>query len=172
MSSEEVDRPDRLDFPFGYQNRFPAIRAVDMNNDLPEPRLDFDGLNAFLDAAFPLEARANLGSLVEIAPGRVRMLLEPTAAMARPGGIVSGPSLMALADIAAYAAIAAHYGPEPMAVTHNLSISFLRACQFEAIHADARLLKLGRRLSTIDVRIWQGREDRLVAQATVGYAQP
>jgi len=143
MGSEEVDRPDRLDFPFGYQNRFPAIRAVDMNNDLPEPRLDFDGLNAFLDAAFPLEARANLGSLVEIAPGRVRMLLEPTAAMARPGGIVSGPS-----------------------------ISFLRACQFEAIHADARLLKLGRRLSTIDVRIWQGGEDPLVAQATVGYAQP
>ena len=130
MGSEEVDRPDRLDFPFGYQNRFPAIRAVDMNNDLPEPRLDFDGLNAFLDAAFPLEARANLGSLVEIAPGRVRMLLEPTAAMARPGGIVSGPSLMALADIAAYAAIAAHYGPEPMAVTHNLSISFLSFFSF------------------------------------------
>lgn len=143
-----------------------------MTSDLPLLHLDLDGLNAFLDAAFPPEARASLGSLVEIAPGRVRMVLEPTPAMARPGGIVSGPSLMALADVAAYAVIAAHHGPEPMAVTHGLTISFLRACRFEPIHADARLLKLGRRLSTIDVRIWQGSEDRLVAQATVGYAQP
>lgn len=143
-----------------------------MNHGSHELRLDLDGLNAFLDAAFPPEARPNLGSLVEIAPGRVRMLLEPTPAMARPGGIVSGPSLMTLADVAAYAAIAAHHGPEPMAVTHGLTISFLRACQFEPIYADARMLKLGRRLSTIDVRIWQGSEDRLIAQATVGYAHP
>ncbi|MEK7456406.1 MAG: PaaI family thioesterase [Pseudomonadota bacterium] len=143
-----------------------------MSKDFHPLQLDLEALGAFLDAAFPTEARASLGSLVEIAPGRVRMLLEPTPAMARPGGIVSGPSLMALADVAAYAVIAAHHGPEPMAVTHGLTISFLRACQFEPIYADACLLKLGRRLSTIDVRIWQGSENRLVAQATVGYAQP
>ncbi|UZW57849.1 PaaI family thioesterase (plasmid) [Sphingobium sp. JS3065] len=143
-----------------------------MNREYPQPQLDLDGLSAFLEAAFPPEARPSLGSVVEIAPGRVRMLLDPTPAMARPGNIVSGPSLMALADVAAYAVIATHHGPEPMAVTHGLSISFLRACQFKPIYADARLLKLGRRLSTVDVRIWQGSEDRLVAQATVGYAQP
>ena len=153
-------------------SRLCPIMPDAMNIDCPEPQLDINSLTAFLDDAFPPEARASLGAVVEIAPGRVRLRLEPTPAMARPGNIVAGPSLMALADVAAYAVIAAHHGPEPMAVTHSLSISFLRACQFESIHADARLLKLGRRLSTVDVRIWQGSEDRLVAQATVGYAQP
>lgn len=79
---------------------------------------------------------------------------------------------MALVDVAAYAAIAAHHGPEPMAVTNALSINFLRACQPEPIFADARILKMGRRLVTVDVRLWQRSEDRLIAQSTVGYALP
>jgi uncharacterized protein (TIGR00369 family) len=59
-----------------------------------------------------------------------------------------------------------------MAVTNSLTINFLRPCQLETIMADARLLRLGRRLATVEVRLWQGREDRLVAVATVGYALP
>ena len=79
---------------------------------------------------------------------------------------------MALVDVAAYGIILGHIGPVAMAVTNALSISFLRACRFEPIFADARLLKLGRRLATVDVRIWQQSEDRLIAQSTVGYALP
>lgn len=135
-------------------------------------RLTVAELSAFLDAAFPSSARATLGEVESLARGRLRMRLDPLPAMARPGGIVSGPTLMALADVAAYGVIAAHHGPEAMAVTNALSISFLRACRFEPIVADAHLMKLGRRLATVDVRIWQGAEDRLVAQATVGYALP
>lgn len=55
-----------------------------MNREYPQPQLDLDGLSKFLDEAFPPEARAGLGSVVEIVPGRVRMLLEPTPAMASP----------------------------------------------------------------------------------------
>ena len=44
----------------------------------------------------------------------------------RPGGTVSGPSMMALADLAAYVVILAHIGPEALAVTTNLNINFLR----------------------------------------------
>ncbi len=138
----------------------------------PVLRLTVAELSAFLDAAFPTAARATLGEVESLARGRLRMRLDPLPAMARPGGIVSGPTLMALADVAAYGVIAAHHGPEAMAVTNALSISFLRACRFEPIVADAHLMKLGRRLATFDVRIWQGAEDRLVAQATVGYALP
>jgi uncharacterized protein (TIGR00369 family) len=79
---------------------------------------------------------------------------------------------MGLADVAAWAVVLAHVGPVAMAVTNSLSISFLRACQLDAVIADSRLLKLGRRLATVDVRLWQGDEQRLVAQATVGYALP
>lgn len=59
-----------------------------------------------------------------------------------------------------------------MAVTNTLSVSFLRPCRLEPVFADARLLKLGRRFASIDVRLWQSTEDRLIAQATVGYALP
>lgn len=138
----------------------------------PAPRMTVQELSAFLDANFPPETRPSRGEVVGVAPGSVRMTLQPTANMLRPGGIVSGPTLMALVDVAAYVAIAAHHGPEPMAVTNALSITFLRACKVEPIMADAHILKLGRRLATIDVRIWQGSEDRLVAQSTVGYALP
>jgi uncharacterized protein (TIGR00369 family) len=100
------------------------------------------------------------------------MSLEPGPESLRPGGIVSGPTLMALADVAAYAAVLAHIGPVPMAVTSTLNISFLRPCRAAQVNADARLLRLGRRAATVDVRIWQGSEDELVAQATVGYALP
>lgn len=79
---------------------------------------------------------------------------------------------MALIDVAAYAVILAHVGPVAMAVTHTLNVTFLRACQFETVVADARLIKLGRRLATVDVRLWQGSDDNLIAQSTIGYALP
>lgn len=135
-------------------------------------RLDAPRVSAFIDATFPPEIRHLLGEVEELVPGRLRMRLMPHSSMIRPGNIISGPTMMALVDVAAYGVIAAHHGPEAMAVTNSLSISFLRACQPEPVIADARLLKLGRRLATVDVRLWQGDEDRLIAQSTVGYALP
>jgi len=136
------------------------------------PCLTLNELAEFLDGAFPSETRASLGAVLHVQAGHVRMILDPNSSMVRPGGIVSGQTLMALTDVAAYAVIIAHHGRKEMAVTNSLSISFLRACKMETIHADARLLKLGRRLATVDVRVWQGNEDHLIAQATVGYALP
>jgi len=135
-------------------------------------RLSPDELAAFLDDVFPVAARPNLGELVSVAPGRIRITLQPAPLMTRPGGIVSGPILMGLIDFAAYAVVLAHIGPEEMAVTNTLSVSFLRPCKLEPIFADAHLLKLGRRFASIDARLWQSTEDRLVAQAIVGYALP
>ena len=145
---------------------------MDQETVSPQPRMNVAELTAFLDAAFPMHARRSLGEVVSITPERLRMRLDPTPGMARPGNIVSGPTLMALADCAAYLVIAAFNGPEAMAVTNALSISFLRACRFELIFVDARLLKLGRRLASAEIRIWQRSEDRLIAHATVGYALP
>jgi uncharacterized protein (TIGR00369 family) len=135
-------------------------------------RLSQGELAAFLDGAFPPAARSKLGELTSVAPRHVRMTLQPDASMVRPGGIVSGPTLMGLIDVAAYAVVLAHIGPVEMAVTNTLSVSFLRACRLEPVFADARLLKLGRRFASVDVRLWQSSEDRLAAQATVGYALP
>jgi uncharacterized protein (TIGR00369 family) len=131
-----------------------------------------DELAAFLDQAFPAEARPLLGDLVSVAPGHAHMQLDPIPMMFRPGGLISGPVQMGLVDVAAYAVILAHVGPVAMAVTSNLNINFLRGAEARRLFADARLLKLGRRLATVDVRLWQDNEDRLIAQATVSYALP
>jgi acyl-coenzyme A thioesterase PaaI-like protein len=49
--------------------------------------------------------------VIDIASGTLRTLLNPAPAMGRPGGIVSAPTLMAMADHAAYAVVTAHLGP-------------------------------------------------------------
>ena len=59
-----------------------------------------------------------------------------------------------------------------MAVTSNLNMSFLRAVEAKAVHADAVLLKLGKRLATVDVRLWQENEGKVLGQAMVTYAIP
>ncbi len=79
---------------------------------------------------------------------------------------------MGLADHAAYAVILAHIGPVAMAVTSNLNYSFLRGVQLQMLFAEGRLLRLGRRLATVDVLLWQDDRERPVGQATVTYALP
>ena len=137
-----------------------------------KPVLTTQQLNGLLAEAFPNLERGSSGTVIDVAPGVVRLRLNPTPAMGRPGGIVSGPTLMTMADHAAYAVVLAHSDQALMAVTHTLTMSFLRACQHAPITADAELMKLGRRLATIDVRVWQETERNLVAQSTVGYALP
>lgn len=141
---------------------------------MAETKLLFDkeGLASFLDGAFPVAARPALGELAWVKLNHVQMTLQPRPEMARPGNIVSGPALMALIDVAAYAVVIAHIGPVAMAVTHTINVAFLRACRWNTVIADARLIKLGRRLATVDVRLWQDSEEQLIVQSTVGYALP
>lgn len=144
-------------------------------SDIPSPDapvLSRDELATFLDQAFPVETRHMLGTLVSVAPGHVRTMLDPDPSMLRPGGLISGPIQMGLVDVAAYAVILAHVGPMAMVVTSNLSINFLRGAPARRLYADAHLLKLGRRLASVDVRLWQDSEDRLISHAMVSCALP
>jgi uncharacterized protein (TIGR00369 family) len=134
--------------------------------------LDKQALAAFLDGAFPAAARSSLGEVAFVKLNHVQLTLQPLPEMERPGNLVSGPAQMALIDVAAYAVVLAHIGPVAMAVTHTMSVSFLRPCRWKTVVADARLIKLGKRLATIDVRLWQESEEQLIAQSTVGYALP
>ena len=147
---------------------------TDVNEDSRDPalRMTLAELAAFLDGAFPAAARPGLGDLVAIAPGKAWLRLEPTAEMLRPGDLVSGPALVGMIDVAAYAVVLAHIGPVAMAVTNTLNVNFLRGGRQKTVFAEASLLKLGRRLATVDVRLWQDSDDRPIAHATVGYALP
>ena len=64
----------------------------------------------------------------------------------RPGGTISGPTMMELADFAMYVAVFSAVGPQPLAVTTNLNINFLRKPGKGDLIAEARLMKVGKRL--------------------------
>jgi uncharacterized protein (TIGR00369 family) len=90
----------------------------------------------------------------------------------RPGGTISGPVLMTLADTGAYYLILAHLGPVLLAVTTSLNINFVRKPSAETMLAEVRLLKLGKQLAVADVHIKSEASGVLVAQATVTYSIP
>ena len=90
----------------------------------------------------------------------------------RPGGTISGPTMMALTDFAMYVAVLASIGPVPLAVTTNLNINFLRRPTQRDLIAEARLIKLGKRLAVGEVRIFCDGENEMVAHATSTYSIP
>jgi uncharacterized protein (TIGR00369 family) len=101
---------------------------------------------------------------------RLRMPLTPQRI--RPGGIVSGPALMALADAAVWVALLGEIGPVAMAVTQSLTIHFLRPTPAGDVIAHTRLHKVGRRLATGDVLMYADGDADPVAHATVTYSIP
>jgi uncharacterized protein (TIGR00369 family) len=133
--------------------------------------MDADELNEFLGAAFPGAPRAY--RVERAGPDGVRMRVPYDPAQLRPGGTLSGPTMMSLADGAAWMATLSRIGPVALAVTSSLNISFLRKPAQIDLLAHATLLRLGQRQSVSDVRIWSdGHEDDLVAHAVVTYAIP
>lgn len=90
----------------------------------------------------------------------------------RPGGTISGPSMMAFADICFYATIQTAIGVEKMAVTTNLNINFMRRPRPNDLLAEGRLLKLGSRLAVMEVSIHSEGTEDLVAHATSTFSLP
>ena len=91
----------------------------------------------------------------------------------RPGGTVSGPVMMALADVALYVALLGEIGIVPLAVTTNLNINFLRKPAADSdIIGMCKLIKVGRTLAVGEVTLYsEGLEDA-VAHAVGTYAIP
>ncbi|MES2819368.1 MAG: PaaI family thioesterase [Pseudomonadota bacterium] len=95
------------------------------------------------------------------------------AKLVRPGGTLSGPVIMALADAAMYAVVLGRLGRVEMAVTANLNINFLARPAPVDLLAEARILRLSRRQAVCEVSLYScGAEDQLVAHVTGTYALP
>ncbi len=91
----------------------------------------------------------------------------------RPGNTVSGPSMFGLADVAAYLLILAQIGPKALAVTTNCSIDFMRKpAADKRIVAHGELLKLGRALAVVSVKIKSEGDPRVLAAAQLTYSIP
>jgi uncharacterized protein (TIGR00369 family) len=91
----------------------------------------------------------------------------------RPGGTVSGPVLMAVADVALYVAVLATIGIVPLTVTTSLTINFLRKPSPDRdIVGECKLIKVGRTLAVGEVALYSQGEDAMVAHAVGTYSIP
>ncbi len=137
------------------------------------PVMTVEDLKRFLETDFPeIHTDGKVFEVTDVGPGTVAMRLSPSQKHLRPGGTVSGPTMFALADVAAYCTVLAHIGPVALAVTTNLNINFLRKPEPGPLTCDCRLLKLGKRLAVIEASISAGMEGDLVAHASATYSIP
>ncbi len=126
-------------------------------------------LAAFMASEFPqsrcvLETVDEDGAVVTHPVGEAEL---------RPGGTVSGPVLMAVADVALYLAILGRIGIVPLAVTTSLTVNFLRKPAADRpLRAECRLLKLGRALAVGEVWLYSQGLDEPVAHAVGTYSIP
>ncbi|MGF1500358.1 MAG: PaaI family thioesterase [Paracoccaceae bacterium] len=135
-----------------------------------EPLLTAEDLADFLDEVFP-QVRGE-AAIEEVRPMGARMRLNVSARHLRPGGTISGPAMFMLADVTFYVAVLAMIGREPLTVTTNLAINFLRKPAPTDLVGEARILKLGRTLAVGDVTLFSEGASGPVAHASVTYAIP
>ena len=130
-------------------------------------------VSAFLDREFPqIHADGRCYHVEAVGLLSARLRLDYLPRNIRPGGTLSGPAMMSLADLCLYVAILAQIGPVGLAVTTNLSFNFLRKPAQADLIADCRLLKLGRRLAVGEVAIRSATSPDVVCHATGTYSIP
>lgn len=107
-----------------------------------------------------------------IGDGRATMRLEFDGKMLRPGGTVSGPTMMGLADATMYAVVLGKIGKVKLAVTTNFNINFLRLPPPADIVAEGSMIKIGKRLAVIEVTLFTAGDRDPIAHATGTYSIP
>jgi uncharacterized protein (TIGR00369 family) len=140
-------------------------------------RMSVDEVERLLAKEFPQAFHPDSGLIVEeVWDGGCRIRQHFRDGFIRPGGTISGPTMMALADFAFYVALLATIGPQPLAVTTNLNINFLRKPERGDLIARVRMLKLGRRLAVMEAEIFsaapEAPQTEPVAHVTGTYSIP
>jgi|SRR5215471_19365161 uncharacterized protein (TIGR00369 family) len=137
-------------------------------------KMDAVAIRRFLREEFP-QVFSGDDLTIEHADGQTCLVRQRYSdSMLRPGGTISGPTLMALADCAMYVVLLSAIGPVALAVTTNLTINFLRkGAPGHDIHAAAKILKLGKRLAVGEVSLMQvAASPDPIAHVTATYSIP
>jgi len=133
--------------------------------EIPTP----EAINAFVAREFPAAYASGYRS-VDIGPGFAVSRWTYDPATLRPGGLISGPTQFSLADTALWCLTFTVLGLAPMAVTSELTISFLRPATGGDLLARADLLRAGKSKITGTVRLWvDGAPDKLVSHVVGSY---
>ena len=157
----------------GWGTSFARVKNPAITGRMTAAVMSIPEIEELLGREFPQSMRPGGGlkiEHVEYALARVRKAFNPNSL--RPGGTISGPTQMALADFALYVAIFSAIGPQTLAVTTNLNINFLRKPEQTDLVADARLMKVGKRLVIGEVTIRSDGADDPVAHVTATYSVP
>lgn len=126
-------------------------------------------IEAFFEKDFPQRS----ATVEAVRPGGAIVRRKVDHGDLRPGGTVSGPTLMAVADLALYVAILGEIGIVPLTVTTSLNVNFLRKPASDRdILGDCTLLKVGRSLAIGEVSLYSEGSDALVAHAVGTYSIP
>ena len=144
--------------------------SVPANESNPATRLTAAEITDFIADVFPGAMEHFVIEEVRPMYARVRMLYNEFRL--RPGGTISGPSLMSLADTGLWVALLAMIGREPLSVTSHLDIDFLRKAGPVDVVAETTLHKIGKRLAVGDVLMYSAGEHAPCARASVTYAIP
>ena len=140
---------------------------------MPAAVMNADEIAELLHKVFPQAFYPGCGLTIErvdYANIRVRRRFQENHI--RPGGTISGPTMMELADFAMYVAVFSAVGPQPLAVTTNLNINFLRKPERADLIAEARLMKVGKRLAVGEILIYSEGMPEPVAHVTSTYSIP
>ncbi len=140
-----------------------------MVSRFPDPVVTAEEINLFGTKAFPgSENRCH-----EVGPGWASARITADPARLRPGGIVSGPTVFGLVDAALWYALFTACGIEPMALTSELSIRYLRPARGPVVVARAELDHVGRRSVIGTVRVWDEPDPATVVAVAQGtYVRP
>ena len=135
------------------------------------PIMTAEQIDALMREVFPAMPE-DFYRIEAVADHYVRVRMPYREDYLRPGGTLSGPSLMTLTDTVMYYAVLAMIGPQPLAVTTNLNINFMRRPEPADVIAECRLLKLGARLAVGEVSMYSEGKQDMVAHATCTYSIP
>ena len=141
--------------------------------EVKPPLMTAEEITAFLNREFPqINEGGKMFTVEAAAHGAARLRMAYHQRLLRPGGTISGPSMFALADVAMYVAVLSAIGPRALAVTTSLNINFLRRPEARDMIAEARLLKLGKRLAIGEIALHSDGQEELAAHATATYSIP
>ena len=135
------------------------------------PKITKEDFNQLLESEMPWALEAGM-FLEKLGPGTAKIRIPYNEGMLRPGGTISGPTMMMLADALMYAVVLSEIGKVALAVTTSFNINFLKKPRPADLIAEGKTLKIGRRLAVVEVSIFSDGLLNPVAHATGTYSIP
>ena len=134
-------------------------------------QITIEEFNQILKEGLPWASDSDM-TLESISDGEAVMRLPYHHRSTRPGGSISGPHMMMLADACMYAVVLSMIGKVKLAVTTNFNINFLRKPIESDLIAEGKIIKIGKRLAIMEVSVLTSGDNKLVAHATGTYSIP